>query len=162
MNSVLLLQFYLKVIEKRLEKILLKKDDDINICNSMIINYKLSNIEIVQTLGKINAYYPLKNRIILKKSEKSTLASLICATHEVGHYIDFNENKFFTKIARKTAILIGVNRIFLIPFFIICFCLSKVFFPYLELRLPQVVIYSLVTFFSCIFCKNSNMYSVGT
>jgi len=132
----ILLSLNTKKLEQKLKKVLFENIVIIDVCNNMIKYHNLPQIQLIQLVNGTNGYQPFKNIITLKKTLKNTLADLIVATHEVGHYIDFKGNSFFAKIARKTIFLVSVNRLFLIPFFIFYFFYSKIFFPKSSLSLP--------------------------
>jgi Zn-dependent membrane protease YugP len=135
-NVTILLSLYTKKLEKKFKVALLGNILVIDVCNNMIKYYNMPEIQIKQLVHGTNSYIPLKNIITLKKILQNTVANLIVATHEVGHYIDFKGNSFYTKIARKTIFLMSINRLLVIPFFIVNFFYSKIFFPKSSLSLP--------------------------
>ena len=136
----IVLSLYTKKIENKFKNIPFENILINDVCNNMIKYYNLPQIQIIKLVNGRDAYQPSKNIITLKKTLTNTLADLVVATHEVGHYINFKEDGFFTKVVRRSTFLTGVNRIFLMPFFIIYFFYSKILFPQSSLSLHLWVI----------------------
>lgn len=143
----IVLSLYTKKIENKFKRIQFENVLINDVCKEMIKHSNLPQIQIINLENGPNAYQPFKNIITLKKALTNSLADLVVATHEVGHYINFKEDGFFVKVIRKSTLLTIVNRMLLMPFFIIYFFYSKIFFSQSSLSLDLWVVGVLAAMF---------------
>lgn len=149
-----LFEIYKKVIVKKLRCIEIKEVQVTDICRSMIVYNNLPKIQIVQVVNGINNYNPYKNRIVLKKITQVDLVDLIIATHEVGHYVDICGNSFLNNVAKKSMFFIAINRLVIIPIFLVNFFMNIIFYNKFSLSLSTgVTLFLIINFYIISFIR---------
>lgn len=70
-------------------------------------------------IGNNFSFSPIENNIKVKSKISSNLEYFIASLHEVGHYLAYNNKLFLSKVTKITLPVLVINRIIIMPSYII-------------------------------------------
>jgi Zn-dependent membrane protease YugP len=114
----------LYIYYKNIEMKLTHNKNEINellLCKEMIEHYCLPEIIIEEKQKSISSFNPIKKSITIRKNKNISIASIMIALHEGGHYISLQTGNKFARWSKRTIWISIINRLFIIPFLTIYF-----------------------------------------